>query len=138
SYAVVMALLGLLTLLLIKNANLVSPIMGSDEYFYFSQSREFPDVANLRTYNPSTLLSNNIVYFWIGHALWNIAADPALTMRLVQSLLYILICPVFYILSRRFLSRRTSAGFAVAALITAQSSFSAYFMPETVYTLLFF
>src|SRR5206468_4432737 len=28
--------------------------------------------------------------------------------------------------------------FAVAALITAQSSYSAYFMPETVYTLLFF
>ena len=137
-YAVALVVFGLLALLLIKNANLVSPIMGSDEYVYFSQSREFPDVANLRKYNPATLLSNNVVYFWIGHALWNITDDPALTMRLLQSFLYILICPVLYILCRRFLSRRTSAGFAVAALITAQSAYSAYFMPETVYTLLFF
>lgn len=137
-YAVALVLFALLALLLIKNANLVSPIMGSDEYVYFSQSREFPDLANLQTYDPTTAQTYNVVYFWIGHALWNIALDPALTMRVLQSLLYILICPVFYVLCRRFLSRRTSAGFAVGALMTAQSSFSAYFMPETVYAFLFF
>ncbi len=136
-YAASIVLVAWAALLLVTNVNIVSPIMGWDEYANFSQSREFPDLAHLLTYDPFPL-NYNIVYFWIGHLLWSNASDPALTMRALQAFLYVLLFPVFYCLCRQFLSRWNSVACAFLGLITARSSFSAYFMPETVYVFLFF
>jgi len=58
------------SLLLLKNVNIVSPIMAHDEFAYFSQAREFPDVAKLQTYDPTSIRTHNVVYFWLGHLFW--------------------------------------------------------------------
>jgi hypothetical protein len=135
---ILFVLFTLSALLLLKTVNIVSPIMGGDEYAYFSQAREFPNIANLLTYDARAAQTYNIFYFWFGHQIWNIATDPALTIRILQALLYIMIFPIFYCLSCEFLSRQRSLLVVVVSLVTALSSYSAYLMPETVYFFIFF
>lgn len=124
------------SLLVLRNVDVVSPIMGHDEYAYFSQAREFPDLANLQSYDPTGMRSNNLVYFWLGHIFWR-TVDPAASMRAFQSILYVGILPIFYLTCRHFLPRPTSAFVAVVGLLTARSTYSTYFMPDTIYTFLF-
>jgi phosphoglycerol transferase len=137
------ALFGLLltlavTLLAAKNISLGSPIMAGDEYAYFALSREFPALDAIAAYDPTIQRTNNVFYFWIGHALWTQFPDPALAMRLLQSGLYCLMAVVAFRICRCFIGRWGSLALAAISCITAMSSYSAYFMPETLFQLLFF
>ena len=133
-----LCLLFLMALLAIKNVNLASPIMAGDEYAYFARSREFPATDAVLAYDPTIQATNNVFYFWIGHILWNHTADPALSMRVIQTFLYCLILTIIFYICRFFMSVGKSAVITVAAACTAMSSYTAYFMPETVYQFLFF
>ena len=124
--------------LLIKNVNLPSPIMGPDEYAYFSQSREFPRTEALYTYDPTNARSHNITYFSLARPLWKFTVDPALSMKVLQTVLYALTILLFYSLCRRFLTMRKSAVCAFLLMISALSSYTAYFMPETLYIFFLF
>jgi phosphoglycerol transferase len=127
-----------LVALMIKNISLGSPIMAGDEYAYFAQAREFPSVDAIMAYDPTIQRTDNILYLWVGSLLWRNFADAASTMRLFQSALYLLILPFVFTLCRFFMSRLNSAVLTVIACYSALSSYTAYFMPETIYQLLFF
>jgi phosphoglycerol transferase len=125
------------TALILHNLNLVVPLISGDEYAYFSQSREFPDLSRIMAYDPSVQQTNNTFYFWLGHLLWENTVDPALAMRVVQSLLYVLNVPILFFICRRFMPPISSAVVALLAAACARSSYSGYFMPETLYAFLF-
>lgn len=128
----------LLVALIIKNITLDSPIMGSDEYAYFAQAREFPNIASILAYDQWIQQTNNVLYLWFGHFLWLNVENPDLVMRVAQACMYILIVPLAFGICRHFLGRLNSAIVSAVACCGAMSCYSAYFMPETLYELLFF
>ena len=131
-------LVAVLVALIVKNISLGSPIMAGDEYAYFAQAREFPTIDAIVSYDPTIQRTNNTLYLWIGSLLWRYSGQPALIMRVIQSVLYVLAIVVVFALGRCFMGRRKSAIVALVTCCTAMSSYSAYFMPETLYQLLFF
>ena len=131
-------LVAVLVALIVKNISLGSPIMAGDEYAYFAQAREFPTIDAIVSYDPTIQRTNNTLYLWIGSLLWRYSGQPALIMRVIQSVLYVLVIVVVFALGRCFMERRKSAIVALVTCCTAMSSYSAYFMPETLYQLLFF
>ena len=131
-------LVAVLVALIVKNISLGSPIMAGDEYAYFAQAREFPTIDAIVSYDPTIQRTNNTLYLWIGSLLWRYSGQPALIMRVIQSVLYVLAIVVVFALGRCFMERRKSAIVALVTCCTAMSSYSAYFMPETLYQLLFF
>jgi phosphoglycerol transferase len=131
-------LIASLVALMIKNVSLGSPIMAWDEYGYFAQAREFPTVDAIMAYDPTIQRTNNVLYFWGGNLLWRNFSDAALVMRLLQSALYFLTIAVVFLLCRYFMSRWDSAILTTVTFYSALSSYTAYFMPETLYLLLFF
>jgi hypothetical protein len=126
------------SLFVLMSTNIPSSIMAGDEITYFLQAREFPTVGGHLSYYPQSSITSNFVYFWIGHTLWEWAVDPALSMRVIQSLMYGLTLPVSYLICRQFMPPAFSAVASLVTFVSARSSYSAYFMPETVYGLLFF
>ncbi len=134
---VVLAMLLLVTALAVKNAMLGSPIMAGDEYAYFSRAREFPLPDVVLTYDPTVQATNNVLYFAIGHWFWANTSDPALGMRILQAGEYGLLLLVLYSTCRLLMGPLSSGVVAIVAGVTAMSSYTAYFMPETLYQLLF-
>jgi len=127
----------LVVALAIKNVSLGSPIMAGDEYAYFVRAREFPFPDAALAYDPTVQATNNVLYFAIGKWLWAHTADPALSMRILQSGEYGLLLLTLYAICRFTMSPRYSLVVTLISGITAMSSYSAYFMPETLYQLLF-
>lgn len=127
----------LVVALAIKNVSLGSPIMAGDEYAYFVRAREFPFPDAALAYDPTVQATNNVLYFAIGKWLWAHTADPALSMRILQSGEYGLLLLTLYALGRFTMTPLHSVVVALISGVTAMSSYSAYFMPETLYQLLF-
>lgn len=127
-----------MAVLLTKNVSLGSPIMAGDEYAYFALSREFPGLDAILAYDPTIQRTNNVLYFWVAHQLWQNFGDPSLVMRVLQSLIYIAIPALVFRICRPFMAPWKSGAISLVASGSAMSSYTAYFMPETLYQALFF
>jgi phosphoglycerol transferase len=125
-------------LLIMKNVNLGIPIMAGDEYAYFGLSREFPAVDAVSVYDPTIQRTNNVVYFFVGRFLWDYTNDPAMSMRVLQSAVYALAMLILFKLCRQLLGAPSSLMVTAIVAASALSSYTAYFMPETIYIFLFF
>jgi phosphoglycerol transferase len=124
--------------LIVAHLGLDSPILSGDEYAYFANSREFPNNAAVARYQPDVPAVNNILYLWIGNIFWNHFNNPLLAARIVQSVMYLAILFLLYAIARKFMRLSSSICVALLGFVSALSSYSAYFMPETTYFLIFY
>ena len=120
-----------------RNIILTNPIMGGDEYAYYSLARTLPDVSQLSLRDPYLQLAPNLVFLGLGKLFFLISRNPDMLMKAFNGLAFsisvLLVCFTMY--------RLTQGRFPLYAPIIISllpfSAFSAYFMPETLYALIF-
>ena len=123
--------------LLGRNIALTSPTMGGDEYSYYSGARKLPDISVLKSRDPYLQLAPNLVFLGLGKLFFLISRNPDMLMKMFNGVAFsisvLLVCIIMY--------RLTQGRFPFYAPIIISllpiSAFSAYFMPETLYVLIF-
>lgn len=130
---VVIALVGLL----VRNLALASPIMSGDEYAYYAESRVIRHIPALAARDPLLQLVGNPVFLLIGKLFFAISNSPEDLMKAFNALAFavsvLLACLIMYRLSER----KTPLYAPLIISLLPFSAYSAYFMPETLYVLIF-
>jgi phosphoglycerol transferase len=111
--------------------------MGGDEYAYYSGARKLPDISLLKSRDPYLQLAPNLVFLGLGKLFFLISRNPDLLMKVFNGVAFsmsvLLVCIILY--------RLTQGRFPLYAPVIISllpfSAFSAYFMPETLYALIF-
>lgn len=137
-YVTLLVLLIFTTALIMTHLKLDSPLVSGDEYMYFANAREFPHNVAVAAYYPTLPRVNNILYLALGKFLWSHSSDPLFVARLIQPLMYLTIFFLLYIIASQFMLQASSVCVALLGFISAMSSYSAYFMPETMYHVIFY
>lgn len=127
-HAFALALAAVFFHLIWRNAGLY-PIVFADEWFYSSSARLLPFDKSLL---PSYLFYS---LFQLTNACGPGFLDCA---RLLNAALLVAAAPFIYLIARQVCNRTASAVLALAGIMAPVSSFTAYFMPETMYFLSFF
>lgn len=131
--AVVLLTIGLL----FRNLALQSPVMSGDEYAYYASARVLRNVPGLATRDPYLQLVGDPVFLAIGRLFFKLTPNPELLMKVFNALAFascvLLACILMAALSRNRFPRH--APFVLALL--PFSAYSAHFMPESLYALIF-
>jgi hypothetical protein len=132
------ALLAVLaTVILLRNLALDSPLMAGDEYAYFAAAQTFPDTAARYDRDPSLPRIYSPVFAAYGRTLALVSPRPELLMKALNTLCFALTALLFLNLVARLGGRSPSPPTVAVFLMLPMSAYSAYFMPETTYALLF-
>ncbi len=123
--------------LLVRAFALPSPILSGDEYAYYASARTLPHVADYVSHDPYLQQVGDPLFVVIGKLFFKLTPFPELLMKLFNVLAFstavVLACLVMMALSRN----RFPLYAPLLLALLPFSSYSAYFMPESLYTLLF-
>ena len=123
--------------LLGRNIALVSPTMGGDEYAYYSGARKLSDISVLKSRDPYLQLTPNLVFLGLGKLFFSISRNPDMLMKMFNGVAFsisvLLVCIIMY----RLTQGRFPFHAPIIISLLPSSAFSAYFMPETLYALIF-
>ncbi|NML61163.1 hypothetical protein HHL21_08730 [Massilia sp. RP-1-19] len=127
-YAFAVALAAVFFYFIWRNSGLY-PMVFADEWLYSSSARLLP-------FDKSILPS----YLFLGvYRLTNSCGPGFLDCaRILNAALLVGAAPFIYLIARQVCSRASAAVLALAAILAPVSSFTAYFMPETMYFFAFF
>lgn len=118
---------GMLVFLLIRGSG-IYPVVFADEWSYSSYSRLMPlSEAGVPSY----------LYLWL-YSSTSVCVDGFLDCaRVLNSLAIVLSMPFIYLVTRRVASSATAAFVAIVAVLGAFNTYAIYFMPESLYFLMF-
>ena len=121
--AMVLIVLVLAALLMLRIYGL-QPSVFADEWYYSKMSRLAPVAESML---PSYL------YLWVFRASL-VCGDGFLDcVRAGNLVFFVGAAPFLYLIARRYASRPLASGVALLSLLAPLNSFTAYFMPETMY-----
>lgn len=118
---------GMLVFLLIRGSG-IYPVVFADEWSYSSYSRLLPlSEAGVPSY----------LYLWL-YSSTSVCANGFLDCaRVLNSLAIVLSMPFIYLVARRVASPATAAFVAIVSVLGAFNTYAIYFMPESLYFLMF-
>ena len=123
--------------ILARNLSLESPLMAGDEYAYFAAAQTFPNSGERFASDPYLPRIYSPAFAAYGSVLVRLSDRPALVMKVLNTLSFVLTTLLFLGLVKRLGGVDPSPASAAVFLLLPVSAYTAYFMPETTYTLLF-
>src|SRR6185437_5934289 len=120
-----------------RNLVLESPLMAGDEYGYFAPVQTFPDLSARFAVDPYLPRYYSPTFTVVGAALSRLSTRPELLLKVVYSAGFVAIVLMFLALSRALTRREPTPLTAVVFMLLPSSAYTAYFMPEMMYTFLF-
>ena len=121
--AMVLIVLGLALLLMLRIYGL-QPSVFADEWYYSKMARLAPVADSML---PSYL------YLWVFRASLACGDGFLDCVRAGNLAFFVGAAPFLYLIARRYASRPVASGVALLSLLAPLNSFTAYFMPETMY-----
>lgn len=128
THAFPLALLAVFVYLVLRNTGLY-PMVFADEWLYSSAAR-------LRPFGESILPS--YLYLALFRLTNSCGAGFLDCTRILNAALLVGAAPFIFLIARRVCGRNAAAVLALASVIAPVASFTAYFMPETMYLFAFF
>lgn len=117
------AMIALFSYFWFRNAGL-NPVVMADEWYYSSFSRLTA---------PADIPIPSYLYTWIYSATTSCGTGYLDCARLLNALFFLAAAPFIYLTGRRFLSPRIASLVALLAMVGPVNSYTAYFMPESLY-----
>jgi len=131
----VLAVVG--SLILARNLLLESPLMAGDEYGYFAPVQTFPNLSERFAVDPYLPRYYSPLFSAYGAALAIVSSRPELLLKALNTAGFIAVVLLFLALIRRLDPTRATAPTAMVFALLPNSAYTAYVMPEMMYTLLF-
>jgi phosphoglycerol transferase len=126
-----------LAILLIRNLALGSPVMPGDEYAYFSAGQTFPNPAARFESDPYLPRVYSPVFAAYTSLFFALSNRPEIPLKLFNTILFGLSVLLSVRLLNAIREPGTSRTAPVVFLLLPTSAYTAYFMPESAYALLF-
>jgi phosphoglycerol transferase len=132
------ALAAVVLFLILRNLALTSPVMAGDEYAYYAAAKVFPNSSVAHVNDPLLQKIYSPLFTGLGHLFFMVSATPEALMKVVNSTAFGLTALLFAALlwGLDVSPRLQNLGLGLF-LVVPLSSYTAYFMPETTYALLF-
>jgi phosphoglycerol transferase len=131
------ALVSVVTFLILRNLALHSPVMAGDEYAYYAAAKMFPDASLAYINDPFLQKIYSPLFSGLGYLLFTASSTPEVLMKVVNSIAFGLTALLFAgMLAKLHLARLQILGLCLFIVVPI-SSYTAYFMPEAIYALLF-
>ena len=124
-------------LLAVKNLALDNPMVPGDEYVYLSAAQTFPDSGERFATDPYLPRTYSPLFAAYGRAVLSVIDRPAAAITSLNAVAFVVAMAFFLALIRRISGVDPSILAAAVLLCFPFSSYTAYFMPETAYFLLF-
>jgi hypothetical protein len=124
-------------LILLRAMVLANPLIVPDEYGYLALSQSYPDPQAYYTHDVYMLRLNNMGFLAIGHLMFAVSDAPESLLELVNTLCFMLACLLVLKLMASMADEPVRGGSWLAVLLFPYSCFTANFMPESVYMLVF-
>jgi phosphoglycerol transferase len=130
-------LLIVVSILLARNLLLESPLMAGDEYAYFAAAQTFPNSAERFAFDPYLPRVYNPVFAAYGSLMVQLSNRPELLLKTFNTVAFALTTVLLLGLITKVGGGAPSLTSAAVLLVIPISAYTAYFMPETTYALLF-
>jgi phosphoglycerol transferase len=127
----------LTTIILLRNLALESPLMAGDEYAYFAAAQTFPHSEERFSSDPYLPRIYSPVFAAYGRILFSLSDHPELLLKALNTVSFLLTTLLFLRLIKTLGGMDATPVSAAVFLLLPISSYTAYFMPETTYALLF-
>lgn len=127
----------LAVLLIFRNLALSSPIMSGDEYAYFALSHFIRNVPALAAADPYLQRVFDPLYLGLGAVFFRLGTAPESLMKVFNALAFSLGVLLSSLLMYRLSSDRIPLYAPILIALLPFSAYTAYFMPETMYFVLF-
>lgn len=133
--ALVFATVGLL--LLLRAASLGGPLIIPDEYGYLALSQAYPYPEAYYDHDPWMVRLNNVGFFALGRLLFMVTPEPEQLLEVLNVAFFLAACYLVGKLMARVADDRSWRRLWFAATLLPFSCYTANFMPESLYMLLF-
>jgi len=120
-------ILSVFAYLMLRNAGM-QPIVMADEWYYSSFSRLFP---------LSEVAIPSYLYLIVSKGTLACGAGALECARIINVIFFLAASPFIYLTARRFMSPKLASIVALLAALGPFNSYTAYFMPESMYYFMF-